>query len=96
MTNLPSLPAKGESLTHEGHLQGGLVHLDQGQGLGVVRAGDGVADVHLVEAGHGDQVAGGGLRDLHALKALEAQQLADAAPLDAAVVAQQGGGLAGL
>ena len=90
------LAREGGIVDHEGHLQGGFIHMDQRQGLRVVGAGDGFPDVHLVETGHRHEITGAGLSDLNAGQTLEAQQLGDAPPLDRAVVADQGGRLARL
>ena len=91
---LAFLARKGGIVDDEGHLQGGFIHLDQGQGLGVVRAGDRFTDIHLIKARYGHQIAGPGLVDFDAREPLEAEQLADAAPFDTAVIPNQGDGLA--
>ena len=67
-------------------MQGGFVHLDQGQRLRVIWAGNGFADVDVVETGNRHEVASMGFLNFHPLQALETQQLGDAAAFDAAVV----------
>ena len=50
---LPFLAGEGGVVDHKGHLQGGFIHLDQGQGFGVIGTGDGLADVDLIKSSHG-------------------------------------------
>src|SRR5699024_4442461 len=56
-------PGEGGVVDGEGHLDGGGGDLDELDGLHAVGGADGVADGHVADAAHGDNVAGGGLLD---------------------------------
>ncbi len=95
---LAVLAGERRGVDPERHPQHGLVDDQPLQRDGVLDAGDGVADLHLGEAGDDEQIAGRQLLDLVAADALERHQLAEAAlqrrlPL-AALLLEQGDGLA--
>ena len=52
---------QGRGVDAEAHGHGGLVHADARQGAGVLAGADGVADGHVLDAGHHHDVAGLGL-----------------------------------
>ena len=70
---------QGRVVDTEVHDQGGLVHLEHGQGLGVGRVGHGHADTDVFNAVDQHDVARAGFAHLHTVQALERQHLVDAA-----------------
>ena len=62
---------KGRGVDAEGHLQRRLVDLQPRQRPGMIRVADRVADLDLLQADDGDDVAGVGLVDLSAAEVLE-------------------------
>ncbi len=78
----------------EDHLQRRLVHLDRRQGDGLVEVGDGVADVHVLQADHGADVAGADLVRLDAPEAIEDVELGDGVVDAPAVRLEMGDALA--
>ena len=63
MTYLPSRPASGEVLTWKFMARVGSSTLDRRQPFGLLRIADRQADIDLLDAGDGDDVAGGRLID---------------------------------
>ena len=65
---------EGAVVDAEGHGDGGLVDLHEGQRLGHGRRADGVADQQVREAGHGHDVAHLGALGVHPLQSVELEQ----------------------
>ena len=78
VTHLPLLPAKGEVLTWKRTLMVGSSTLMRGRASCAVGGGDGVADLHVVEAGEQHDVARARLLDGRALHAAHAVHDVDA------------------
>jgi hypothetical protein len=96
LTQLPAgdvlavLTVEGTIVDHEAHGQCGFVDVDQGQWLGMLRVGQGVADVDPFEAHHGADVAAIDLRDLAPFEVFEDEKLLDRRIDTAAVPLEQG------
>jgi hypothetical protein len=88
------LAGEGRIVDTEHHVERRLVHRQRRQGDGLLRVGDGVADVHLVQPNHGADVAGGQLRHLAAAEAVELQHLHHRVVDALAVALEQGHALA--
>ena len=71
------LACEGGGIDGEDHGDRGLVHGDARQGHGVLGAGDGVADVHALNACQGHDVACEGFGCVHPLEALELKERCD-------------------
>ena len=71
---MPSLPAKGESLTAEGHFNGGVGDLHKGQGLHHHGVAQCTADGDIRHAGQGHDLTGAGLLHGHLGQTVEGIQ----------------------
>src|SRR5262249_45285103 len=87
------LAGEGRVVDAEDHLQRRLVHPDRRQRHRVVEIGDGVANIDLVQADHGADVARVDLRRLGAGKPVKGVELLDGAVDALAVVLEQGDAL---
>src|SRR6266567_528259 len=92
---LPFPTGKRGVVDDEIHGNGRLVDGNVGEGDRVFRAGQGLADTHLVETGYGDDVAGAPFGHIHLLQPFVAKKLGDPPLYDAAIALDMGDGLAG-
>ena len=88
VTYLPSRPENGETLDEKSIDTVGSSTRISGQRLRPLGVGDGLADLHGLDAGHRHQVAGGRLRDLHPLEPLVAVEHRDLGDVGAPVAVQ--------
>ena len=84
-------PREGRVVDVEGHGEGGLVDLDEGQGLRMLRVAQGLADVQPLDAGDRHNVADAGFLGLGAPEARELIQPRDLHALLLAVLLAQHG-----
>jgi hypothetical protein len=89
-------PGEGAVVDAEDHAHRRLFDLDRRQGDGVERVGQGVADAHAGDAGHGHDRPGTDLGLLLPLQVAEGIELGDAPLGGVAVVVDVGHGLPGL
>jgi hypothetical protein len=89
----PFLAAEGRIVDAEEHVEGRLIDLDRRQGDRVVDVRDRVADVDLLQADHGTDVAGADLVRFDAAQPVERVKLLDDGVDAAAVVLHHGDAL---
>ena len=77
VTKRPSRPAKGEMLDEKSMETVGSSMCMTSQGHGVLGIGDGLADLHLLDARHRDHIARPRLGELHAFEPLIAVEHGD-------------------
>src|SRR6185369_8262167 len=92
----PFPSGKGGGVDDKVHGQGRLIDGNVGNCDGRFGGCQCLADAHLFETGHGDDIAGASLLDIHLFESFVAEQFGDAAPRNGSVSLDHGHGLPGL